>query len=433
MKTRRTNAARPWPTPWSPSSNARLRRRGLILAVTTALATCAAALSACAATSNEDASPPAPEPAPAPAPSDDSGAPADAGAPCTRDCEYFPPACSADVLCPNGLFDLAKPLGGPDHFDGRTTVHLVRGRSESDVWVVGALGAATRFDGTSWFRSEVPVSPESPQGHIPTLRTLWLRDDHEVGIAGFDQVYSRGLVDSPDAGAGGWTAGGAPVIAPKPPFDVGNQTVTYGWGAPGSEWFWLATAPLYPGQFAGPSGLIRLRGSATNGLTGEVAAMNLGTFAGLHGSSADELWAVGMDGAAVRVTGASGNSPNAKAYNSQTRNALYGVWAASPSDVWAVGFGGTIRHYTGDPYLWEVVPDIPEEMKLNAVFGSSASDIWAVGKDAVVLHYDGTRWSRAKIGGLGSRRPNLTTVWTSGPGHVWVGGEGVVLSLGGKP
>ena len=108
--------------------------------------------------------------------------------------------------------------------------------------------------------------------------------------------------------------------------------------------------------------------------------MGLGTFAGLHGASADDLWAVGMDGATARVTGASGDSPSAKAYNSQTRNALYGVWAASPSDVWAVGFGGTIRHYTGDPLLWEVVPDIPEDMHLNAVFGSSASDIWAVAR-----------------------------------------------------
>ena len=43
------------------------------------------------------------------------------------------------------------------------------------------------------------------------------------------------------------------------------------------------------------------------------------------------------------------------------------------------------------------------------------------------------RGGRGQIGGLGSRRTDLTSVWTSGPGHVWIGGEGVVLSLGGKP
>ncbi len=414
--------------------NDRGRGRIFFLAAATTLATCAATMSGCATTDEENGFRPEPEPAPipAPAPPDDAGAPADAEAPCTTDCEYFPPACSADVLCPNGLFDPATPLGGPDKLDLRTTIHLVRGRSESDVWVVGALGTIARFDGTSWVRSEVPIPPASPKGRLPTLRTLWLRDGDEIGLAAFDQAYSRGLVDSPDAGADGWTAHAAPVIAPRAPFSASTQAPTHGWGAPGSEWFWVATVPLYPSSVGG-SGLLRFRVTAQSGLSGEVTAVGVGTFAGVHGASEDDLWAVGMDGVTVRVTGASGASPSVKAYNSQTRNALYGVWAASPSDVWAVGFGGTIRHYMGDPMRWEVVPDVPGGVHLNAVWGSSASDVWAVGKDAVVLHYDGTRWSRAQIGALGPRRPNLTTVWTSGPGHVWVGGEGVVLSLGGKP
>jgi hypothetical protein len=67
------------------------------------------------------------------------------------------------------------------------------------------------------------------------------------------------------------------------------------------------------------------------------------------------------------------------------------------------------------------------------VFGSSGSDIWAVGDHGVVLHYDGTRWSRVGIAGLGLRRPDLTAVWVPEPGHVWIGGIGVILSLGGKP
>ena len=70
---------------------------------------------------------------------------------------------------------------------------------------------------------------------------------------------------------------------------------------------------------------------------------------------------------------------------------------------------------------------------LRAVWSAGPNDVWSVSADGAVLHYDGTRWSRMKIGGLGSRRPDLTTVWTAGPGHVWVGGDGVLLSLGGKP
>jgi hypothetical protein len=38
-----------------------------------------------------------------------------------------------------------------------------------------------------------------------------------------------------------------------------------------------------------------------------------------------------------------------------------------------------------------------------------------------------------KVAGLGELRPDLYAVWSSAPGHVWIGGQGVVLSLGGKP
>jgi hypothetical protein len=424
--------------PSTPSDGAGPRGRRVVLAAVTMLATLASAgLSACATADHDATSPDAGDTTPVPAPGDDSGVPADADAspPCAADCEFFPPACSAEILCPNGLFAPAGSPAGPNHFDGRTLIHLVRGRSASDVWAVGSAGALTHFNGTSWVRSELPADVDSPRGRIPALRALWLRDQYEVGFNGLSgRTYSRGLMDPPDAGAdsGGWTEHGPPLVSEAPPFIPSAQSVKYGWAAPGSEWLWLATEASPPGPW-NPTGLVRLRMTAPGILTGDATAVGAGVFVGLHGASADELWAVGMDGVAVHVTGASGESPTVKAYNSRTRNALYGVWAGSESDVWAVGYNGTIRHYVGDPLLWEIVSDVPTGVHLNAVWGSSASDIWAVGKDAVVLHYDGTRWSRMKVGGLGSRRPDLVTVWTSDPEHVWVGGDGVVLSLGGKP
>ncbi|AKU94240.1 hypothetical protein AKJ09_00904 [Labilithrix luteola] len=152
----------------------------------------------------------------------------------------------------------------------------------------------------------------------------------------------------------------------------------------------------------------------------------------VHGASSDSVWAVGMGGGIVHVTGADGDNPVVTAHNSRSFDALSGVWAASDTDVWAVGVRGQMRHYRGDSVLWDVVADVPTSVDLHAVWGSSPKDVWAVGDGAVVLHYDGTSWSRVKIAGFGKRRPNLTTVWLAGPGHVWVGGKGVVLSLGGK-
>ncbi|MBX3199247.1 MAG: hypothetical protein KF894_14035 [Labilithrix sp.] len=371
----------------------------------------------------------------------DSGADADAevdSGQCAADCDYFPPDCSADVLCSNGLFDPKKPTGGPSHLDMRMTVQLIRGRSANDVWVLGGLGAQRHFDGTSWGPSELPASAISPMGHVPALATIWLRDASEVGFNGISTTsrsYSRGLVAPPDGGLGadGWTEHAPPSLPPMRPFRRDAQRVTFGWGPPGSEWFWLATGKtdlVFP---VNPPALIRVRVADAGTITGEIKVLDAGSFVGMHGVSPDDFWAVGMDGAAVRVTGGSGASPTITRYNSRTRNALYGVWAASESDVWAVGFNGTVRRYTGDALLWEVVSDVPAGIHLNAIWGTSASDIWAVGNEAVVLHYDGIRWSRVKIGGLGSRRPDLLTVWASDSQHVWIGGEGVVLSLGGRP
>jgi photosystem II stability/assembly factor-like uncharacterized protein len=127
------------------------------------------------------------------------------------------------------------------------------------------------------------------------------------------------------------------------------------------------------------------------------------------------------------------DAPTIEVFNTQTYDALFGVWVSPESDVWAVGGNGTIRRHSGSSILWEVVTDVPTTRSLRAVSGSSSSDIWAVGESGVVLHYDGKHWSRIPIAGLGLRRPDLTAVWVPQPGHVWIAGAGVVLSLGGSP
>ncbi|MBN9160191.1 MAG: hypothetical protein BGO98_25720 [Myxococcales bacterium 68-20] len=437
MRACKLDPARPSPNPpvpsRPPSSEAGLRPLRFAVATAAVLATGSPAwLGACATYEVAPAGPS--EPPPAPVPESDSGAPLDAAPPCTVDCEYYLETCSEDVLCPNGLVDSTKPVAEPGQLDPRTRIHLVRGRSPSDVWALGSLGTLAHFDGTSWRPSQLPVAVESPLGRLPTIAALWLRDGYEVGVGGLDRVFARNYVDpGVDAGASvdGWTDHGAPTMASAPGYNIRQQRLMFGWGAPGAEWLWLATMRTSAGSNMG--GLARLRVTPSKTFEGNVAKTHSVTFAGMHGASAEEVWAVGMNGVAMRVTNADGDSPSFKLYDSQTRNALYGVWAASESDAWAVGFAGTIRHYVGDPAVWEPVADIPTTAQLNAVWGSSSSDVWAVGNDAIVLHYDGTRWSRMKIGGLGSRRPDLTTVWTAGPGHVWVGGDGVLLSLGGKP
>jgi hypothetical protein len=151
----------------------------------------------------------------------------------------------------------------------------------------------------------------------------------------------------------------------------------------------------------------------------------------VHGSSADDLWAVGLGGATFHITDAQSDAPVVTPYDSQTTATLYGVWTASATEAWSVGGAGSIRHYTGSAPRWDVVPDVPTIATLHAVWGTSATDVWAVGEGAVVVHFDGTSWTRVKIAGLGERRPDLYTVWSAGPGRAWIGGDGVILSVGG--
>jgi hypothetical protein len=65
-------------------------------------------------------------------------------------------------------------------------------------------------------------------------------------------------------------------------------------------------------------------------------------------------------------------------------NSLLSVWGSSPSNVFAVGTGGTILHYNGS--MWSPMVSGTTNF-LNAVWGSSSSDVFAVGDGGTILHY----------------------------------------------
>jgi len=340
------------------------------------------------------------------------------------------PACVPDAICPFGAPFDSSTRGGA--LDLRTRITSIGGRSVSDVWAVGAHGAVAHFDGASWSRSEV--------GAVESFSGIWLHDAGEIALSSFDVIYARNDdLDAPDGGApsvDGWRR--AETTAPG--WWSADLSISSAWAPVGAEWMWGTNRTFNVGAPAG-NGLWRGRiapGTRTIEL-GDVLPRNACDVMGclqmqsIHGSSPDELWAVGGQGAAFRITGAQSETPTITAFDTQTWAMLDGVWVASPTDVWAVGGAGTIRHYTGGAVSWDVVDDVPTNEDLHAVWGTSSADIWAVGDGPTVLHYDGATWSRVEVAGLGQRRPDLFSVWTASPGHVWIGGDGVILSLGGKP
>jgi hypothetical protein len=386
------------------------------------------------ACATDDSTPYAPPEAPPNViPSPDSGAD-DADADVDADATAPPYVCAQDELCPNDLFGSTRPGGG---LDPRTRIQVIRGRSASDVWVAGVQGAIAHFDGTSWTRSEA--------GTKETVNALWLRESDEIALASISSFFTRGLepadagADAGSPSAGGWRAVGAP--RPLSTIRADNRLLESAWAPPSAEWAWLATVEAPLGVIGGvPSGLWRVRVAPADGVIEIASPFPAGTcgvipcskLTSIHGASADVLWAVGYTGATVRISGAQSATPTLTAFDSKTWAGLDGVWAASETEAWSVGGGGVIRHYTGHPSAWDVVSGVPTTEDLHAVWGTGATDVWAVGNGAVVLHYDGQTWSQVKVGGLGEKRPNLYTVWSPAPGHVWIGGEGVLISIGGK-
>jgi len=65
-------------------------------------------------------------------------------------------------------------------------------------------------------------------------------------------------------------------------------------------------------------------------------------------------------------------------------NIFFGLWAASPTDVWALGGAGTILHWNGS--AWSPVPSGVREILLG-IWGAAADDVWAVGSDGVILRH----------------------------------------------
>lgn len=64
-------------------------------------------------------------------------------------------------------------------------------------------------------------------------------------------------------------------------------------------------------------------------------------------------------------------------------NFLLAVWGKDASQVWAVGYSGTILKWNGA--VWEAQAGGTLN-PLNAVWGASASNLWVVGAFGTILH-----------------------------------------------
>ncbi len=266
----------------------------------------------------------------------------------------------------------------------RAPLTNVWGTADDDIWVVvglvGGVSSASpmHFDGTAWSPMTLSLSPDQ-ETFAPAA--IWGTGSSDVFLAGSDGIAHYN----------------------------------------GSTWKWQDSEKQFEEH----------------------------SWAALGGTTPTDVWAVGasfsvdLSVPGSPFTGLVGHYdgtqwvsqliPNIPLSPDDSTLQLTSVWAASATDAWTVGVGGTILRWDGSQ--WNARPALidgaPVTQNLLGVWGSGEKDVWVVGRGATLLHFDGSAWSRPNIdtdllGGLGATGA-LRAVWGTGPRDVWFAGDGGVL------
>jgi protocatechuate 3,4-dioxygenase beta subunit len=363
----------------------------------------------------------------------------------------------------NGGWTDRSPKNG-----GLTTVtgvlRGVWGSAQDDVWVVGASGTVAHWGGViaGWQdRSPKNGALTSVTG---TLTGVWGSGPDDVWVVGLSGTVvhwggvvagwedrspkNRGMSQITGSLFGAWGTGSTDVWV------VGHSGNVVHWGGTG----WEDRSPKNNGVPTATQFLYGVWGSGGHVWTvdylgtilhrddaGNWSATSSGPnmLMGVWGSSATDLWAVGLYGTLVRGNGTD--------WTSNWAVTLKGLWASGPSDAWAVGNAGTILHWDGT--VWSKVqsgtnpPVLPKDLDLLAIWGSSATDVWAVGggvipgtpnnaPTAVILHWDGTgSWEDRSYtsGNALVARAYIRAVAGSSQNDVWaIGDSGFIMHYNGQ-
>lgn len=160
----------------------------------------------------------------------------------------------------------------------------------------------------------------------------------------------------------------------------------------------------------------------------------------VSGTSARDVWAVGAD---------SGRGPVILHYDgnewdrleSGTRGALWWVHAVPGGDVFFAGESETILRWDGTSFERLDAPGTARDTVFG-VWADSSNDVWAVGaaagaRSGFIWRWNGTSWRTLRLpedvtrDGRGEL-PGFFKVWGDGAGTVWVvGGQGNVLRFDG--
>ena len=138
-----------------------------------------------------------------------------------------------------------------------------------------------------------------------------------------------------------------------------------------------------------------------------------GFFTSIHGTSASNVWAVGLGGAR-RFDGQTW-----RAVDPPLQVNLQGVRVESPTQAWVVGeasLGGdgiVMRWRQAEG--WQVMTTTPDALSKIAI--DDSANVWVGGAGPTLLQWDGTAWRDRAIAGA----TGITDIQAVSPTDVWVG------------
>lgn len=154
------------------------------------------------------------------------------------------------------------------------------------------------------------------------------------------------------------------------------------------------------------------------------------TLWGVWGAASDDLWAVGgsalVDAPPVILRWDGADWEEMEPPTGEARGMYFKVWGSSPDDVYIVGAGGTILHWTGEEL--ETMESGSTD-RLVTVVGRGAGDVWAVGglSMPVALHLADGAWTAVEPPQFAE---GFMGVWTAPDSPVVISGFRGYLAVG---
>jgi photosystem II stability/assembly factor-like uncharacterized protein len=350
----------------------------------------------------------------------------------------------------------------------------------NDGWIVGqsdgSFPAILHWDGVAWVRLDTTLGISWAAGQVGDLWSVYFLSPSDGWAVGAPGTVTNIVHWSGSWGAGGsWTTKASPDVVStfysvqvlsNTATPVGGYMVGGVAGASGAILYWdganwnkyVGTVPaaalrsisMISSTDAWAVGdaivtnptVIRLSGTTWGGPM-SISALGIRNLYSVVAIDANNAVAVGslMNVGATDII--KFTTPSWTAVSSPATVDLFSVCKvpSAPSELWAVGAGGTILLNTssasGGAGTWRVLTspvgagDLrvpPRSPNLRSVHFTSPSDGWAVGDNGTIIEYDGITWSTYQTAPIVPN--NLTSVYTISPTDGWaVGANGTILRL----